>query len=200
MKQSTKLLAMILSLFLLLAGVIPTLAVSAADADDKAPLILGDADSDGTVTVIDATRIQKYLASLLTLTPDQMKAADADLDGSVTVLDATIIQKWLASLEVSTPIGQPIEETAPTEAGTEAVTEAPTEAATTAPTEAEVTGDEWKENTGTILLSDSGITVTGTGACVDGNTVIITEGGDWEVTGSCSDGMIYVRTCSDEER
>ena len=86
-------------------------------------------------------------------------------------------------------------DTAPTQAATEAVTEPATEAAT----EAEVTGEEWKENVGKIVLSDSGITVTGNGAYVDGNTVIITEGGDWEVTGTCTDGMIYVRTCTDEE-
>lgn len=82
---------------------------------------------------------------------------------------------------------------------TEAQTDAPTQAQTTAPTEAETTGDEWKENTGTITLSDSGITVTGEGAYVSGNVVIINEGGDWEVTGSCSNGMIYVNTGEEKD-
>ena len=58
----------------------------------------GDVDLDGVVSVIDATTIQKNLASLLTLNELQMKLADTDGDGYVTVLDATRIQKWLASL------------------------------------------------------------------------------------------------------
>ena len=203
MKQHKKSIAVLLSLLLALSMVIPTLAVSAANADSavgSTTLILGDADLDGSVTVLDATRIQRYLAELTTLSGDAMLTADADLDGSVTILDATAIQRWLADLEVSSPIGEPIESTDPTEAPTEAATEAPTQPATEAPTTpSEVTGDEWKENTGTIVLSDSGITVTGSGAYVDGNTVIITEGGDWEVTGTCSDGMIYVYTGDEKD-
>ena len=209
MKQHKKTLAILLSVLLAVMLIVPTLSVGAADsdaADGSTALILGDADLDGEVTVLDATHIQRYLADLEELSDDAMKTADADEDGSVTILDATVIQRWLADLTVDHPIGEPVANTEPTEAATEAVTEAATEAATIAPTEpatqeptTEVTGDEWKENTGTIVLSDSGITVTGTGAYVDGNTVIITEGGDWEVTGTCSDGMIYVRTCSDEE-
>jgi hypothetical protein len=57
----------------------------------------------------------------------------------------------------------------------------------------------WKENTGIITLSNSGITVTGVGATVEGNKVIITEGGDWEVVGSCDDGMIYVNTGEEKD-
>ncbi|MBQ6153975.1 MAG: CotH kinase family protein [Ruminococcus sp.] len=58
----------------------------------------GDVDLDGVVSVLDATMIQKKLASLLTLSELQMSLADTDGDGYVTVLDATRIQKWLASL------------------------------------------------------------------------------------------------------
>lgn len=58
----------------------------------------GDVDLDGVVSVLDATTIQKKLASLLTLNDLQMSLADTDGDGYVTVLDATRIQKWLASL------------------------------------------------------------------------------------------------------
>ena len=58
----------------------------------------GDVDLDGVVSVLDATTIQKKLASLLTLNELQMRLADTDEDGYVTVLDATRIQKWLASL------------------------------------------------------------------------------------------------------
>ena len=205
MKEHKKTIAVILSVLLTLSMVIPTLAVSAADTDTSAAatLILGDADLDGSVTVLDATRVQRYLADMTTLSDEAKSAADADEDGDVTIMDATAIQRWLADMDDGHPIGEPIGTQTPTEPATEeatqAATEAVTEPATEAATEAEVTGEEWKENVGKIVLSDSGITVTGNGAYVDGNTVIITEGGDWEVTGTCTDGMIYVRTCTDEE-
>ena len=54
------------------------------------------------------------------------------------------------------------------------------------------TDDEWKNNTGTINLTDK--TATGSGAAFDGNTVKITKGGDFTVTGTLTDGMIYVNT------
>lgn len=55
--------------------------------------------------------------------------------------------------------------------------------------------DEWKNNTGTIKLDS--MTVSGDGVSVSGDTVTITKGGDFEVTGTLDDGMIYVK--SDEK-
>ncbi len=52
----------------------------------------------------------------------------------------------------------------------------------------------WKENTGTIDVTQ--MSVTGEGISVDGNVITITEGGDFEVTGENSDAMIYVNTKS----
>lgn len=52
--------------------------------------------------------------------------------------------------------------------------------------------DTWKNNTGKIDLT--GMTVSGNGAAVSGNIINITEGGDFEVTGTLSDGMIHVDT------
>jgi len=54
--------------------------------------------------------------------------------------------------------------------------------------------DSWKENTGTIDLD--AMTVTGNGAYVSGKTITITAGGDFTVTGTASDAMIYVNTVS----
>ena len=58
----------------------------------------GDADRDGSVTILDATRIQRYLAGLVTEEEIDLTAADADGDGLVSVLDATRIQRVLAKL------------------------------------------------------------------------------------------------------
>lgn len=52
--------------------------------------------------------------------------------------------------------------------------------------------DEWKNNTGTINLDE--MTVTGNGITVNGNTILISKGGDFTVTGTQSDGMIRVST------
>ena len=57
---------------------------------------VGDADMDGDVTVLDATRIQRVLADLETII-DRI-AADTDHDGDTTILDATRIQRFLADL------------------------------------------------------------------------------------------------------
>ena len=56
--------------------------------------------------------------------------------------------------------------------------------------QASASDDEWKNNTGTINLDS--LKVTGNGVEVEGNTVIITSGGDFTVTGSLKDGMIRV--------
>lgn len=65
--------------------------------DEPEPIILGDSDGDGNVTILDATGIQRHLASLTT-TAFNENAADVDQDNSVTILDATAIQRHLADL------------------------------------------------------------------------------------------------------
>ncbi len=50
--------------------------------------------------------------------------------------------------------------------------------------------DTWKENTGTINLDT--MSVDGDEVSVDGNTIIISKGGDFTVTGTLADGQIAV--------
>ncbi len=135
--------------------------------------ILGDVNGNSEVDIRDVTEIQKHLVGLTALDEAQLAAADVNGDGTVDINDATYIQKYLANMDVTYAIGQPIETT--------------------------VNEDAWKENTGTIRLSNSGIEVTGVGAYVEGNKVYITEGGDWEVTGTCDNGMIYVNTGEEKD-
>ncbi len=61
-------------------------------------LLIGDANGDGRVTIDDVTQIQKFVAELVELTPDQVIAADTNCDGRVTIDDATNIQKYLAEI------------------------------------------------------------------------------------------------------
>ena len=74
---------------------------------DAPEIILGDADGDGDVTILDATTIQRHLAELSTQSYVEA-ACDADGDGDVTILDATSVQRWLADLPTNQNIGKPI--------------------------------------------------------------------------------------------
>ena len=68
------------------------------DTGTPARPLIGDADSDGEVTILDATRIQRFLVELVTENDIDKANADADRDGEVTILDATRIQRFLADL------------------------------------------------------------------------------------------------------
>jgi surface antigen len=74
---------------------------------DSSNIILGDTDGDGIVSIMDATAIQRRLASLSTESYTE-KAADADGDGIITIIDATAIQRHLAHISTSYPIGEVI--------------------------------------------------------------------------------------------
>ena len=63
------------------------------------PVLIGDADGDSEVSILDATRIQRYLADLCKRTDIALKNSDADGDGEVTILDATRIQRDLVYME-----------------------------------------------------------------------------------------------------
>ena len=71
----------------------------------KVDRLLGDTDADDSVTIVDATVIQRHLAELPTAVYIEA-AADADQDGSVTIIDATAIQRWLAELKTHEGIGE----------------------------------------------------------------------------------------------
>ena len=67
--------------------------------------ILGDADNDGVVSILDVTAIQRKLANLSveSFNPD---VTDTDGDGQFSILDATYIQMYLANLPSNENIGK----------------------------------------------------------------------------------------------
>ena len=68
--------------------------------------ILGDADGDGEITILDATVIQRYLAAYTVKNPEHtVKCSDVNGDG-LDIIDATLIQRYLASFTVNYPIGE----------------------------------------------------------------------------------------------
>ena len=94
--------------FLVIACSIATVIPISADSNQpQKSWIRGDTDGDGEVSILDATCIQRELASL----PNKSyyeENADADEDGEVTILDATGIQRYLASLPYEGRIGNVI--------------------------------------------------------------------------------------------
>ena len=85
----------------------PTDPATEPPTDVPAAGILGDADGNDDVAILDATAIQRTLATL-PVTAFFEKLADVDADGEVTILDATGIQRWLAGLSCPDGIGEPI--------------------------------------------------------------------------------------------
>lgn len=61
-------------------------------------LIKGDVDGDGTLSVKDATEVQKFVAHFNNSLNITLEMADMNDDGMLTVQDATIIQRMIAGL------------------------------------------------------------------------------------------------------
>lgn len=104
MKKYFKILAITLALVITLGST----GVFAAGTENKnkyvkpEKFIYGDVDLDGSVTVKDATLIQKGLAKVTYVTAVQRHLADPDGTG-YSIKNATAIQKYLAKYKTTTP-------------------------------------------------------------------------------------------------
>jgi len=72
-----------------------------------APL-LGDADGDREITVLDVTAIQRMLADLTQTAVVNEIAADVDQNGVLEIPDATWLQRYLSYMDTNFPIGEPL--------------------------------------------------------------------------------------------
>lgn len=71
--------------------------------------LLGDADLNREVDIIDATAIQRHVAGIVTLSQEAQLAADVDRDGDVAIIDTTLLQRYLVGMpNVPEGIGKPI--------------------------------------------------------------------------------------------
>ena len=61
-------------------------------------MILGDANGDHSMDIVDATYIQRYLVSMVSKYDIVETAADVDGDGDVTILDTIRIQRVLVGI------------------------------------------------------------------------------------------------------
>ena len=129
-------LSLILTAAILLSLILCTAAVGAAAE------LVGDTDGDGTVSVLDATAIQRYLVELEQLDAQAIARARVNGKDELSILDATMIQRYLADLVDRFPAGETLSDETATEKPTGAVTEKPTEAPTEPATEAPTTPEE----------------------------------------------------------
>ena len=87
-----------------------------ATAAPQTQVLVGDIDGNGMINIIDATAVQKYVASLQTY-DNILVSGDCDESGSVNVSDATLIQKYICKYTDTGIVGQykTIEPSAPDE-------------------------------------------------------------------------------------
>ena len=76
------------------------------ETDYNVKYILGDADNNGSIDIIDATFIQRKLADLDTPYTDEfLRQGDADGSGELDVIDVTMIQRYLVGLKIPYLVG-----------------------------------------------------------------------------------------------
>lgn len=83
-----------------------TVTITTEQSETPSGAILGDADGDGDVTILDTTFIQRALVG--SISDVDSAAADVDGDGDVTILDATFIQRYLVGVAVPYAIGETV--------------------------------------------------------------------------------------------
>ena len=162
-----KVISILLLICMLMLGTAPVFAQSNESNPFTANPLCGDSDFDNTVTIKDASLIQKHVASLITLTEEQMQSSDVDGNGRVNIVDATWIQKKVAFICDKFPA-----ETEPTEAtNPDSTTEVTTETSlATDPTEAETSTAPATETTTTEATDPTEVTTT-----VESTTEVTTE-------------------------
>lgn len=77
-----------------------TVIVANSDVIRNAKIFaIGDVNSDGDISVVDATLVQKYIVGLENLKDFQKKSADVNDNNEISVVDATLIQKYIVGLD-----------------------------------------------------------------------------------------------------
>lgn len=133
---------------------------------------MGDINSDGKITIKDATTLQKKIAGFSDFEGVEVYISDVDENGRVNVKDATMIQKYLAGAVESDVFGKIfdngnteteqdkyIEDTVATEPATEAP-EIVTEPQATEPTEPEAPKAPVTAKPSEIEYSPDGVNIT----------------------------------------
>ncbi len=93
----------------------PTETEKPTNPGDDWTYMIGDADMDGKITVMDATSIQRHTAQVVVLENLAAIAADSDEDGKISVMDATYVQRHVAHTGDNGRVGETNAITPPSE-------------------------------------------------------------------------------------
>lgn len=63
------------------------------------PVLMGDVNKDGTISIFDVTEIQKYANNMIEFDEVQLIVSDVNNDGVINNDDATLLQKSIANLD-----------------------------------------------------------------------------------------------------
>ena len=86
-----------------------TISVTTEQSETPSGYVLGDANGDGDVDVVDATVIQRYCTMIdVPYTEEQLMRGDVDGDGYLTSVDATFIQRYCTFLYTPYDIGETV--------------------------------------------------------------------------------------------
>lgn len=106
-----RIISTLLSFAVILCAVSATLQFTATE---KQGYILGDADGDGDVTILDATYVQRYATMVkVPISKETLMNGDVDGDGDLTIVDATFIQRFSTRVKTPYRIGEFIETSQP---------------------------------------------------------------------------------------
>lgn len=98
MKQFKRIISLVIAMTMLVSMF--SVGMVSASAETQS-YVLGDANSDARVTILDATVIQRFVAGLPGYEFEEgtieYAAADVNKDGKVSIFDATLIQQYVAS-------------------------------------------------------------------------------------------------------
>ena len=106
MKKVRHLISVVMAAVILFSALAPT-AASAQEKEEKR-FLLGDADTDGEVSVLDATAIQRHLANMQLLSFKGENLGDVDRNEELSIIDATLIQRYDAKLPAPEEIGEEV--------------------------------------------------------------------------------------------
>lgn len=107
-----KFVARLIGIAIVISLMFHSLGITSVYATGK--YLLGDADGDGTIMIVDCTLIQRDIAGLAEIKANNRRAADVDSDGEICILDATAIQRYLAEMKEKNPVGECISDSSST--------------------------------------------------------------------------------------
>lgn len=106
-----KIISLVLSLALILCITILPGNVTASSEYDY---ILGDADGNGKVELVDASYVQRNNANMeVPVSDEELFHGDIDDNGSLGIADATFIQRYVARISTPYHIGEKVKNNAP---------------------------------------------------------------------------------------